>query len=192
MSPAPQPVVPIAPGDGATGITTAGASAKPTDMTSSMFSSRRSVIGMALRSPTNAPGISAAGKRMVMKAKMPPTLLVALATAAYITPSHAQTYYTSANLDFSSIDFVHHSSQFISDIAWFSIVGTAFGSRAGIHGIYLSQDQIVMQRCLALAEQFNLSRRISTSPPFPLLRIQVETDPANEQFARIQYCTIND
>lgn len=186
MSSAPQPIVPTAPGDGATGTTTAGASAKPTDMTSSMFSSRRSVIGMALRSRTNVSGISAAGKRILMKAKMLPRLLVTLGPALNVTPSHAQTYYTSANLDFSSIDFVHHSSQFISDIAWFSIVGTAFGSRAGIQGIYSSQDQIVMQRCLALAEQFNLTRRISAGPPFPLLRIQVETDPANAQFALIQ------
>ena len=122
-----------------------------------------------------------------MKTKVRQKLLFALAMSMYIIPGHAQTWYTNANLDFTSITSVRHGSQFIADIAFFTIIGTAFGSSVGIQGIYSSQDQIVMQRCLALAKQFNLSRRTDTSP---LLRIQVEPDPTNAEFARIQYCTL--
>ena len=118
-------------------------------------------------------------------------LVFALALSLYAFPAAATTWYTDANLDFISITSVSHNSVYISSVANFSIigstVGSAYGVTSGIAGIYSSQDQTVMQRCLALAEQLNLSRRTGAGP---MLRIQVQPDPANSGFAQIQYCTL--
>lgn len=115
-------------------------------------------------------------------------LLFAVCTS-YATVAVATTYYTNANLDFTSIDLVMHSSKFINggDFSYFAISGTAFGSSAGIAGVYATQDQPVMQRCLAIAESFNLSRRTNNNLIF---RIQVMPDPANASYSLIQYCTL--
>jgi hypothetical protein len=122
-----------------------------------------------------------------MKMKALQKLFFAMAIALYAIPAHATTWYTSANLDFTSISSVGHFSKFISSTSYFSIIGTAYGVSSGIQGVYASQDQAVLLRCLSLAEQINLSRGTGTSP---MLRIQVQPDPANAGFARIQYCSL--
>jgi hypothetical protein len=118
-------------------------------------------------------------------------LAFALILSLYALPAHATTWYTNANLDFISITTVSHNSVFISSVAYFSIIGrtagSAYGVTSGIQGVYSSQDQTVMQRCLAVAEQVNLSRRTGSTV---MLRIQVQPDPANSGFAQIQYCTL--
>jgi hypothetical protein len=113
-------------------------------------------------------------------------LALALALSLYAIPAHAQTWCTSCNLDFTSISIVTHQSP-LSFPAWFAIIGIAYGSSYGIQGIYSSQNQAVVQRCLALAEQVNLSRWIGSRP---ILRIQVQPDPAISGWAQIQYCTL--
>ncbi|MDY7226706.1 hypothetical protein [Hyalangium rubrum] len=123
-----------------------------------------------------------------MKLKALQKLFFALPLALYAVPAHATTWYTSANLDFTSIATVGHYSKYITSTPYFSIVGTAYGASSGIQGVYASQDQVVLQRCLALAEQVNLSRGTGSSP---MLRIQVQPDPAHAGFAQIQYCSLH-
>jgi len=101
--------------------------------------------------------------------------------------AHATTWHTDANLDYSVIRIVGHTSKLISSVSYFSIIGTAYGADSGLQGIYSNQDQDVMHHCLAMAEQFSLSRRTGASP---LFRIQVKPDPSNAGFALIQYCTL--
>ena len=103
------------------------------------------------------------------------------------TSAHATTWHTDANLDYSVIRIVGHTSKLISSVSYFSIIGTAYGADSGIQGVYSSQDQDVIHHCLAMAEQFSLSRRTGASP---LFRIQVKPDPSNAGFALIQYCTL--
>lgn len=122
-----------------------------------------------------------------MKIRALQKLFFALAVSLYAIPAHATTWYTSANLDFTAITTVSHNSKYISSVASFSIIGTAYGVSSGIRGVYANQDQIVMQHCLSLAEQLNLSRRTSTSP---ILRIQVMPDPASSGSSLIQYCEL--
>lgn len=114
-------------------------------------------------------------------------LITALALASYSSPAFATTWYTDANLDFSTIRAIGHNSKLISAVSYFTIIGNASGVDSGIQGVYESQDQNVMRHCLHLAEQLNLTRKTGSSP---LLRIQVKVDPANASFALIQYCTL--
>jgi len=95
-----------------------------------------------------------------------------------------------ANLDFESMSNISHESKFINvaGISYFSLTGLAYGQSYSIRGLYSSQVPQVMDRCLALAEQLNLPR--PTGARKPLLRIQVQRDPANSNFSRIQYCTL--
>lgn len=115
-------------------------------------------------------------------------LFCTLTVLLYSIPAHATTWHTDANLDYSVIRIVGHTSKPISSVSYFSIIGTASGSDSGIQGVYSSQDPDVMHHCLAMAEQFSLSRRTGTSP---LFRIQVKPDPSNAGFALIQYCALS-
>lgn len=112
-------------------------------------------------------------------------LATGLATAAPPTT----TWYTSGSFDFTSIESVSYNSKFInaSGVATFTIIGTAYGVSTGIGGILQNQDPLVVQRCLSLVEQFNISRRSGT---YFLLRIQVMTDPSSSGSSLIQYCTL--
>lgn len=114
-------------------------------------------------------------------------LVSMMAVLLYSVSAHATTWYTDANLDYSAIRIVGHTSKPLSSVSYFSIIGTAYGVDSGIQGVYSSQDQDVMHHCLAIAEQFSLSRKAGSSP---LFRIQVKADPSNAGFALIQYCTI--
>ncbi len=80
-----------------------------------------------------------------MKMKAPQKLFFAMAIALYAIPAHATTWYTSANLDFTSISSIGHYSKYITSKPYFAIIGTAYGVNSGIVGLYASQDQAVLQ-----------------------------------------------
>jgi hypothetical protein len=71
-------------------------------------------------------------------------------------------------------------------LEYFQIQGNVSGANTVLQGIYANQSSVVMNRCLALAEQLDLNH----SGKSPTLRIQLMPDPARKGFALIQYCTL--
>lgn len=113
---------------------------------------------------------------------------VVFVTFAFSIANGAATkWYTTANLDFTSISMVSHTSKYGAGISYFSIVGMAGGVQSGIQGLYASQDPTVVERCLSLAENLNLQRQGEKKA---ILRIQVQPDSTKSGAAQIQYCTL--